>query len=102
MPPSPSGQHDSQKPARHPIRDGVILTAVYAAEAISTVQGAPPRLISTPTTPAGRPLITQEERDLADVKRKEDEDRLFDLGRAPRPPDQVEYRDRERDRGPER
>lgn len=83
----------------------MISAAIYAAEATSFVQGTPPHLIPTPTTPTGQPLVTQAERELADVKRKQDEDRrsdLFDLSQALRPPDHVEQRDRDRDSRSER
>jgi hypothetical protein len=39
---------------------------------------------------------------LAETKRKQDEDRLFDLGRAARPPQLVERLDPDRERRSER
>ncbi|MEU8007720.1 hypothetical protein AB0B66_41730 [Catellatospora sp. NPDC049111] len=82
----------SNDPARHPIRDGIVTAVIVSAEALATVQGELPHLFPTPTLPSGRPLVTQEERDLADHKKKLDEDRQFDFTRPVPRPEQVEQR----------
>ncbi|TYB38304.1 hypothetical protein FXF50_11720 [Micromonospora sp. AP08] len=85
----------SKKPERHPVRDNVIAAAIYTAEVLSAGQEHLPQHFPTPTLPSGRPLLTQEERDLAAVKQKQDEDRLFDFTRPVHAPEQVEQRPRE-------
>jgi hypothetical protein len=100
MSPGPADQGNSKQQPSHPWRDGLISAAIYTAEAVSMGQGTPPHVIPTPTTPSGQPLITNEQREWADVKAKQDKDRAFQIENAIRPPEQVEQRDR--DSRPER